>query len=132
MMVRRFNILSLILSLLLLCNVAVGQDVHVQFETALETKNIKSFSKLFDHRVEISIDGEVNSYSQQQAQVVLSEFLSQFKTPNFELLHSGTSKTQSKYYIGKLTAENEVYRVYLFLKKVNGTDYIQEIKFEKH
>lgn len=117
---------------MLLCNVAGAQDVHVQFETALETKNIKSFSKLFDHRVEISINGEVNSYSQQQAQVVLSEFLSKLKTPNFVLLHSGTSKTQSKYYIGKLTAENEVYRVYLFLKKVNGTDYIQEIKFETH
>jgi len=131
MMGRRFIILSLILLFLGISSNAIGQDVHLQFETALKTGNVKSFAKLFDSRIDIIIDQEANNYSQQQAQVVLNEFVATLKNAEFILLHSGVSKSQSKYYIGKITSEKAKYRVYIFLKKVNGSDLIQEIKFEK-
>lgn len=131
MMGRSFILLSLIcISFFITTNVK-SQDVHVQFENALTTGNVKSFAKLFDTRIDINIDSEIHNYSQQQAQVVLSEFLSGLKNSKFELVHSGVSKTQSKYYIGKITSDKAKYRVYIFLKRVNGGDFIQEIKFEK-
>jgi hypothetical protein len=108
-----------------------GQEVHVQFENALKTGNVKTFAKLFDTKIDILMDNESKSYSQQQAQVVLNDFISELKNVKFELIHSGVSKTQSKYFIGKIISDKAIYRVYIFLKKVNGGDFIQEIKFEK-
>ena len=131
MMGSRFKILSLFLGLLFIANLSIGQDIHVQLEDALVSGNVKTFSKLFDERIEIDIDGESQDYSQQQAQVVLNKFLGQFNETKFELIYNGVSKSQAKYYIGRMDAVEGSYRVYVSLKKINNTDFIQEIKFEK-
>ncbi len=130
-MVKQFKILSLILLMLLISTIGVSQDIHVQLEKALVSANVKSFSKLFDDRIEIEIDGDSQDYSQQQAQVVLNKFLSKFSNTSFELIHKGVSKNQAKYYIGRMESNESVYRVYVYLKKINSQDFIQEIKFEK-
>ncbi|MEZ5008996.1 MAG: DUF4783 domain-containing protein [Chitinophagales bacterium] len=115
----------------MISNLSIGQEIHVQLETALVTANVKTFSKLFDKRIEIVIDGDAQDYSQQQAQVVLNKFLSNFSEISFELMHSGVSKNQSKYYIGKMKTSNAIYQVYVYFKRINNADYVQEIKFEK-
>lgn len=128
---RCFKIIVLFIGLFSISNHSFGQDIHVQLESALMSGNVKSFSKLFDERVEIIIDGESQDYSQQQAQVVLNKFLGSIHITGFELIHSGVSKNQSKYYIGRMIATEAEYQVYVYLKRRNNTDFVEEIKIEK-
>lgn len=141
MAVKRFNILSriplypaiiLLSAALALSAVPVhAQEIPVQLEQAMTSGNAKNFSRMFDERVEIDINGERRDYSQQQAQVVLSDFLSALGKVDFELIHEETARNQSTYYIGKMTADGVVYRVYVTVHTLRGTKYIQSIKFEK-
>ena len=131
MAVKRFKILSLILVGTLWSTLSFTQDIQVQLKEALTSGNVKTFSKLFDERIEIDIDGDAQDYSQQQAQVVLNKFLGELSNNQFVLMHNGMSKNHAKYYIGKLSANEAIYRVYVYLKKINNNDFIQEIKFEK-
>lgn len=108
-----------------------GQDVPVRLGNGLANKNVKELAKLFDDRVDITLDDQKRDYSHQQAQVVLSEFLNDFKEISFELIHSGQTENLSKYYIGKMVTDIDIYRVYLYIKHLNSKDYIQSIKFEK-
>lgn len=108
-----------------------AQGIPVQLEQAIESRNVSGLAKMFDDRLEISLDGEMKDYSGKQAQVVLNEFLGKFSKVSFDIIHEGISRNQSKYYIGKMIADGQEYRVYLYVKQDNGQDFVQEMKFEK-
>ena len=72
---NRFKILSLFIAGILLVNLVNAQEIPVQLEHALEASNVKDISRMFDERVDITIEGDKLDYSKQQAQVVLNEFL---------------------------------------------------------
>lgn len=131
MPVRRFKISSLLLLAVLFCTSVSAQDIPMQLEQALTSGNVKTLSKQFDQRLEIVIDDVSNSYSQQQAQVVLNEFLSGIEVESYEVLHRGQTKNQSTYSVARLTTSAGTYRVYLYVKLINGEHSIQTIKFEK-
>ena len=128
---KRFNILSLIVVFMFLSEASYAQEIPVRLEQALTSGKVKEFSQIFDERVDITIDEDKFDCSKQQAQVVLNEFLEQYEEVEFTMIHQGTSKNQSKYYVAKMTTETESYRVYLYVKLINGQDYIQAIKFEE-
>jgi len=131
MALKRFNILSLIIVFMLLAGMVNGQEIPVRLEQALTSGKVKEFSQMFDERVDITIDDDKLDYSKQQAQVVLNEFLEHFEKVDFNLIHQGTSKNQSQYYVGKMTTETSAFRVYLYVKLINGRNFIQAIKFEE-
>lgn len=108
-----------------------AQDVAGQIEQAIESNNVKTLAKFFDERIEININGESQDYSQQQAQVVLNKFFNDFEATDFKLIDKGVEANHSRYYIGEMKSESEVYSVYVHQKRINDNDYIQEIKFEK-
>ena len=128
---KRFILLSLFFGSMLGTTTVLAQEIPVQLGQALTSGNVKSFSKHFDDRVEIVLDGESRDYSQQQAQVVLNEFLGNLEDVSYEMIHEETSKNHSTYYIGKLTSKSGFFRVYVNVKLINGENFIQVIKFEK-
>jgi isocitrate dehydrogenase kinase/phosphatase len=134
MVFGRFNILSLLIAVaanLVFSESAICQEVPVQLEQALSSGSARQFSAMFDERVQIAFDDQSSDYSRIQAQVVLTEFLSELDEVHYETIHQESSKSQSTYYIGKMTTSDSTYRVYVNVKRIGGEDLVQAIKFEK-
>ncbi len=110
---------------------ANSQDVISSIPAALKTANASALAKNFDKRVDITIDEVSDNYSSQQAEMILRNFLGRFTSRDFSILHKGTSPDGAQYIIGSLSTNNGSYRSYVYIKKSNGVNYTQEIRFEK-
>ena len=94
-------------------------------------KNNKAIdvAKYFDNNVEISFNGNSNTYNRNQAETVLIQFLLKNPANNFEIIHQSDNGT-SAYCIGNLSTSGGVYRTTVFLKNKNNQVLIQEMRFE--
>ena len=107
------------------------QNIIPVVDTALKTANASTLAKNFDKRVDITIDENADNYSSEQAEMILKSFLSKFSYREFSSLHKGTSPDGSQYIIGSLKTNAGSYRTYIYIKKSDGVNYTQEIRFEK-
>ncbi len=116
---------------LLFCSQTQAQDVMSTIPTALKMGNASMIAKNFDKRVDITIEDNADNYSSVQAEMILKNFLGKFLFREFTILHKGTSPDGAQYTIGSLKTNAGSYRTYIYIKKSDGTNYIQEIRFEK-
>ena len=116
---------------LLFCHTAECQDVISSIPTALKTANASVIAKNFDKRVDITIDENADNYSSEQAEMILKNFLSKFSNRDFSVVHKGTSPDGAQYIIGSLKTNSGNFRTYIYVKKSDGVNFIQEIRFEK-
>ena len=116
---------------LLFCSRAECQDVISTIPSALKTGNASAIAKNFDKRVDITIDENADNYSREQAEMILKSFLSKFSNRDFSVVHKGTSPDSAQYIIGSLKTNSGNFRTYIYIKKSDGVNYIQEIRFEK-
>lgn len=116
---------------LLFCSQTQAQDVMSTIPTALKMGNASMIAKNFDKRVDITIEDNADNYSSVQAEMILKNFLGKFSFREFTILHKGTSPDGAQYTIGSLKTNAGSYRTYIYIKKSDGTNYIQEIRFEK-
>lgn len=116
---------------LLFCTLALAQDVMVSVPAALKSGNAAAIAKNFDKRVDITIDENADNYSDEQAEMILKNFLGKFSYREFTVLHKGTSPDGAQYTIGSLKTNSGSFRTYIYIKKSDGVNYIQEIRFEK-
>jgi hypothetical protein len=123
--------LSLFIFCLLLSNWVSGQDIISSIPSALKTANATALAKNFDKRVDITIDENADNYSSEQAEMILKGFLSKFSYREFSILHKGTSPDGAQYIIGNLKTNLGSFRTYIYIKKSDGVNYTQEIRFEK-
>ncbi len=116
---------------LLFCVSADCQDVVSSIPSALKTANASVIAKSFDKRVDITIDENVDNYSSEQAEMILKSFLGKFSSRDFSIVHKGASPDGAQYIIGSLKTNAGNFRTYIYVKKSDGVNYIQEIRFEK-
>jgi hypothetical protein len=116
---------------LLFCSQTQAQDVMSTIPTALKMGNASMIAKNFDKRVDITIEDNADNYSSVQAEMILKNFLGKFSFREFTILHKGTSPDGAQYTIGSLKTNAGSYRTYIYIKRSDGTNYIQEIRFEK-
>lgn len=97
----------------------------------MKSANAKGISKFFDEQIELTIQGGEfniqNSYSQSQAQSILSNFFEKNEVKNFETKHSGSS-SWSKYIIGYLTTDKGKYRSLIRYLNTKGELTVQELE----
>ncbi len=116
---------------LLFCLQAKTQDILSNIPSALKTANASIIAKSFDKRVDITIDENSDNYSNEQAEIILKNFLGRFSNREFSIVHKGTSTEGAQYIIGGLKTNVGKYRTYIYIKKSDGINHIQEIRFEK-
>jgi hypothetical protein len=97
--------------------------------SALKTGNAAQIAKYFDNTVEITLPDKSNSYSRNQAEVVLRDFLTIHPVKSFEILHKGEN-TGSEYCIGTLATKNGTFRTTVYMKQKGDKQILQEIRFE--
>lgn len=116
---------------LLFCSQTQAQDAMSSLPAALKSGNAAVIAKNFDKRVDITIEDNADNYSSVQAEMILKSFLSKFTYRDFTVVHKGTSTDGAQYTIGSLKTNAGLYRTYIYIKKSDGVNYIQEIRFEK-
>jgi len=116
---------------LLFCMHAESQDVISSVPAALKTANASAIAKNFDKRVDITIDDNADNYSSEQAEMIIKSFLGKFSSREFSVVHKGSSPDGAQYIIGSLKTNSANFRTYIYVKKSDGVNYIQEIRFEK-
>ena len=93
---------------------------------SLKTGDSKTLSEYFNQNVEMVVLENDNVYSKAQAQQIVTKFFSDNSPESFNILHQGGKGDQ--YVIGNLVTNKGSFRVYLFLKKNNGKDYIHQLR----
>ncbi len=134
---RKYNFMKLLKPILLFifcllfCFPADSQDVISSIPVALKSGNAAAIAKNFDKRVDITIDENADNYSSEQAEMILKSFLSKYSNRDFSVVHKGVSQDGAQYVIGSLKTHSGNFRTYIYVKKSDGVNYIQEIRFEK-
>lgn len=97
--------------------------------SALKNGDAAQIAKHFDNTVEITMPDKSNSYSKNQAEVVLKDFFSTNGVKSFEVNHKGEN-AGSQYCIGTLVTKNGSFRTTVFMKQKGDRQLLQEIRFE--
>jgi hypothetical protein len=123
--------ISIFIFSLLFCLHTQAQDALSTIPTAIRSGNAALIAKNFDKRVDITIEDNADNYSSVQAEMIIKNFLGKFTYRDFSIIHKGTSPDGAQYTIGSLKTNAGTYRTYIYIKKSDGVNYIQEIRFEK-
>ncbi len=96
----------------------------------LKNGDAAQIARFFDNTIEITIPGKSNSYSKNQAEVVLKDFFATNGVKNFDVLHKGEN-SGSQYCIGTLVTKNGSFRTTVYMKQKIDKQVLQEIRFER-
>lgn len=108
-----------------------SQEIIGSIPSAIKAGNATELAKNFYKRVDITINDVADNYSSTQGEMILKSFLSKFSSRDFSIVHKGNSPDGAQYIIGNLKTNSGSFRTYIYIKKTNNVNYIQEIRFEK-
>lgn len=124
--------MALVGFLMVFYTIVIGQDdVINNVERAIKAGSSKELSRFFNQTVDITLNGDISSYSKMQAEYVLKDFFKRNPPENFEIVHNGSSKGGLKYAIGKYSCKKGLYRVWMRIKEFNGKMLVYEMNFVK-
>lgn len=104
------------------------EDISVAFKSA----DHRLLAKHFSGKIEINLLEQSNVYSRSQAEMVMKDFFSKFEPLDFQILYKNNpSSEQVKFSIGQLETNSGKFRIFFILKMIDGTLYIQEMRFEQ-
>lgn len=99
---------------------------------AIGSGNVAALEQHLDQTVEIAILGQDGIYDKAGASAVLKNFFGKHAPKSFSQMHQGSSKgNDSGYFIGNLSTNAGVFRVYMFMRVDNGRHLIQELRIDK-
>lgn len=131
-MKRSFFHAFLFVWLLLTCGVAQAQgETFGAVRNALRTASSSELSQYFDTTIDMSFDGDRQSYSATQAEFVMKDFFAKTAPATFDIKHQGASQGGIPYAIGTYTGKSGSYRVFVKMKSVNGALRIDNMQFTK-
>jgi len=121
------------LGLFLISTIGFAQaDIINDVKEAIKLGSSKEIVRYLNNNIDITIDGNMDSYSRTQAEFVLKDFFKKNPPSSFVIVHQGASKGGSPYATGQYASTNEnVYLVWVRIKKVNDKFLIHEMSFIK-
>ncbi|MCR9249831.1 MAG: DUF4783 domain-containing protein [bacterium] len=127
------NTLLLTLTIFIGLGTAMAQDDSIidDVGTALRTGSSKELSKFFNDVIELKIDGEKENYSRTQAEVIVRNFFTKYPPKNFTKIHNGSSPDGLQYVLGKYAHNEGTHRVYMLIKKTDGSFKIDTLDLTK-
>lgn len=106
------------------------QGTITAIEQSIGKSDAQGLSKYFDTYVEVTINDVETTYPKTQAAFVLKEFFMNNKLQSFHILHQGSS-ANTYYAVGEYNSSQGKFDANLFLKKIGGAYFIEQIRFEK-
>ncbi|MBL0127285.1 MAG: DUF4783 domain-containing protein [Flavobacteriales bacterium] len=108
-----------------------GQDlVKDQVIDALRSGNSKDLSALFIANIDLTVKETADVYSKAQAEQILRKFFNDHPPVGMVIEHSGVSKSGDKYFIGILRTTSGYFRTTFFLKRVDESFQVKQLRIE--
>jgi Domain of unknown function (DUF4783) len=124
--------LKAMLSLIVVMFCTAGVVAQTSLEDAFRNEDARAFEVFFHSQVEMSLPGKDSRYKKADAIALMASFFSAHTVNSFKKVHSGASRGKdSNYYIGELTSDKGVYRVYIYYDVHDGKKDIHELRIEK-
>lgn len=121
-----------LLLFILFFNQASGQgEIIGDIKNALKSGSSKELVKFLNQSVDVTLDGDIQTYSRVQAEYVLKDFFDKNKPQSFNIIHQGASKGGLHFAIGQYTSDSNTFRVFLRIKSTDGKYRVHEISFDK-
>jgi hypothetical protein len=108
-----------------------AQAVFSPIETAIKAGNSAELSKYLNQSVDITIDANQSTFDLKTAENLLNDFFKRNPPTDFDIVHTGSSKSGLKFAIGRYTSGNTHYSVLIRIKETGTTRLIHEISFVK-
>jgi hypothetical protein len=112
-------------------NAVAQNEIFNPIKEVIKTGNAKEVSQYLSQSVDISIDGDLKTYSKAQAEFVLRDFFKKHPPTDFDVLHSGASPGGKPYAIGRYQSNGERYNLVVRVKETSGQHLIQELTFQR-
>jgi cellobiose-specific phosphotransferase system component IIB len=120
------------LSLVIMMFCGAGMSAQMTVEEAFRQENAQAFQHHFHSQVEMSLPGKENRYKKADAIALMEAFFSVHAVQSFKKVHSGASRGKdSNYFIGEMSTDKGVYRVYIYYGVHDGKRDIHELSIEK-
>ena len=105
-------------------------EIFDQITESIKAGDMRALSSYFNSTIDLTVGSQENSYSKAQAEQILRDFFSNNKPSSFSIIHQGFSKEGARYAIGSLiTSQGKSFRVYLYIKQIDGIYLVNELRF---
>jgi len=94
---------------------------------SLKSGDSKKFSAYFNQNIELVVLENDNVYSKAQAEQIINKFFSTNTPESFDIIHESSAEG-AHLVIGNLVTNKGNFRVYIFLRKNAGKDYIFQLR----
>jgi hypothetical protein len=123
--------LPLLMMLYMVPVVSFAADPIDKVAEFIRQGNISELSKLFAPSVEITMPGQENVYSKEQAGIILDRFFSQNKPRSIKMLHKINSNPNYLFGVVMLTTDKGTFRISYTLKGTAGSMMLIEMSIEQ-
>lgn len=107
-------------------------DIIKDVKEAIKVGASKEVVKFLNQSVDLTINGDLDTYSKTQAEFVLKDFFKKNPPSSFVIVHQGASKGGSPYATGQYISSNKsTFLVWVRIKKVGSSYLIHEMSFIK-
>jgi hypothetical protein len=123
-----------LLSVLFLLVAAQGfsqTDVINQVKETIKAGSAKELSRYLHNTVDVTLEGNVQSYSKAQAEFVLRDFFKQHPPNEVNIIHQGSSKGGQPFAILQYKSGTETFRLFMKIKSNGNSQLLDDIRFTK-
>jgi len=104
-------------------------EVINQVKETIKAGSAKELSKFLNQTVDVTLEGNVQSYSKAQAEFVLRDFFKQHPPSEVNIIHQGSSKAGQPFAILQYKSGDTAYRLFMKIKSQGNTQLIDDIRF---
>ena len=126
-----FQVITVVWFLLLSVTVLAQGEAFTPVRNAIRSGSSRELSQYFGSTVELSFDGDKQSYSSTQAEFVMKDFFAKNSPAGFDFVHYGGSNEGTPYAVGKYVSKTGAYRMFVKMKSAQGNLVIDTIDFTK-
>ena len=98
--------------------------------TSLEIRSGKDISKFFSSDTEIIINEKVSKGNKFQLTKTIDEFYDESNVNKFRVIHKGKSENNLIYMLAEYSSNDDIYKVFLTLLKIENIYTIQKFKID--
>ena len=128
----KLKIFLAVFALLLVHVASVAQsDVIGQVKETIKAGSAKELSRFLNNTVDVTLEGNVQSYSKAQAEFVLRDFFKQHPPNEVNIIHQGKSKGGQPFAILQYKSGADTYRLFMKVKSQGSSQYLDDIRFTR-
>jgi hypothetical protein len=128
---RSKNFLVVLFFLLVAFSGFAQSDVITQVKETIKAGSAKELSRYLHNTVDVTLEGNVQSYSKAQAEFVLRDFFKQHPPNEVNIIHQGSSKGGQPFAILQYKSGQETFRLFMKIKSNGNSQLLDDIRFTK-